>query len=332
MNVLVVGGAGFIGSHMVKMLLAKQQTVTTLDNLSGGYRDAVLGGDFVEGSLGDPSLLTALFALRRFDAVMHFASFIQVGESMREPGRYFQNNLANTLNLLDAMRAHGCRHLIFSSTAAIFGEPAYVPIDERHPQAPINPYGESKWMVERILHDYDAAYGIKSVCLRYFNASGADPEGLLGERHVPETHLVPLVLQAASGRSDAIRVFGNDYPTEDGTCIRDYIHVEDLCTAHWLALRQLQETDRSAAFNLGNGQGYSVRQVIETAREVTGRPIRVITEPRRHGDPARLVANARRAIAELGWQPRHAALATIIGHAWQWERKMASRDHRHREH
>ena len=321
MNVLVVGGAGYIGSHMVKMLLGEGQHVITLDNLSGGYRDAVLGGEFVEGTLADRALLNTLFALRKIDAVMHFASFIQVGKSMREPGMYYQNNLANTLNLLDAMRTHGCRRLIFSSTAAIFGEPSYVPIDEAHPQIPINPYGVSKWMVERILRDYDAAYGLQSVCLRYFNACGADPEGLLGERHVPETHLIPLVLQAASGRSEAIRVFGDDYPTEDGTCVRDYVHVEDLCSAHWLALNALQNAGKSAVFNLGNGQGYSVQQVIETAREVTGRPIRVIREARRPGDPARLVADSRRAVELLGWQPRHAALDTIIEHAWQWEQK-----------
>lgn len=322
MNVLVVGGAGYIGSHMVKMLLGKRQNVITLDNLSGGYRDAVLGGEFVEGSLADRGLLHSLFALRKIDAVMHFASFIQVGESMREPGPYYQNNLANTLNLLDAMRSHGCKRLIFSSTAAIFGEPAYVPIDEEHPQVPINPYGVSKWMVERILRDYDAAYGLKSVCLRYFNACGADPEGLLGERHVPETHLIPLVLQAASGRSEAIRIFGDDYQTEDGTCVRDYVHVEDLCSAHWLALNVLQETGYSAAFNLGNGLGYSVRQVIDTAREVTGRPIKVIREPRRSGDPARLVADSTLAVDVLGWQPRYADLHTIIEHAWQWEQKI----------
>lgn len=322
MNVLVVGGAGYIGSHMVKMLLGERQHVITLDNLSGGYRDAVLGGEFVEGSLADRGLLHSLFALRRIDAVMHFASFIQVGESMREPALYYQNNLANSLNLLDAMRSHGCNRLIFSSTAAIFGEPDYVPIDEAHPQLPINPYGVSKWMVERILRDYDSAYGLKSVCLRYFNACGADPEGLLGERHVPETHLIPLVLQAASGRVDAIRIFGDDYPTPDGTCVRDYVHVEDLCSAHWLALNALQKSSRSAAFNLGNGQGYSVRQVIDTAHEVTGRPIEVIVEPRRSGDPARLVADARHAVDRLNWKPQHADLQTIIEHAWQWEQKM----------
>ncbi len=321
MNILVVGGAGYIGSHMVKMLLGERQNVITLDNLSGGYRDAVLGGEFVEGSLADRALLNSLFALRKIDAVMHFASFIQVGESMREPGMYYRNNLANTLNLLDAMRTHGCRHLIFSSTAAIFGEPSYVPIDEAHPQAPINPYGVSKWMVERILRDYDTAYGLKSVCLRYFNACGADPDGLLGERHIPETHLIPLVLQAASGRAEAIRVFGTDYPTEDGTCLRDYVHVEDLCCAHWLALNWLRGSGRSDAFNLGNGHGYSVQQVINTAREVTGRAIKVIHEARRSGDPARLVADSRLAIDVLGWQPRHARLETIIRHAWNWEQK-----------
>ena len=319
MKILVVGGAGYIGSHMVWMLAQQGHQVTTLDDLSGGYRDAVIAGDFVYGSLADLLLLDQLFASRPFDAVMHFASFIQVGESVREPSKYYRNNVINTQNLLDAMIRHGVNHFIFSSTAAIFGEPRYTPIDEAHPKEPINPYGRSKWMVEQMLQDYDLAYGLKSVCLRYFNAAGAHPDGLLGERHVPETHLIPLVLQAASGKRDAITVFGRDYDTPDGTCIRDYIHIMDLCDAHLRALNYLAEGNESAAFNLGNGSGYSVQQVIDSARRVTGREIRIIDGGRRAGDPAILVADASLARATLGWQPRYPELDTLIAHAWLWE-------------
>ena len=238
MNVLVVGGAGYIGSHMVKLLGQQGYSVTTLDDLSSGHRDAVLCGEFIQGNFGDRAVLDSVLS-RGFDAVMHFASFIQVGESVQHPDKYYRNNLTYTLGLLDAMRAHGVNKLIFSSTAATFGEPQYTPIDERHPQQPINPYGRSKLMVEQALADYNQAYGFKSVCLRYFNAAGADPEGCLGERHDPETHLIPLVLQVASGRRPSISIFGDDYDTPDGTCIRDYIHIQDLCSAHWLALLSL---------------------------------------------------------------------------------------------
>jgi UDP-glucose 4-epimerase len=253
---------------------------------------------------------------------MHFASCIQVGESLLKPDLYYRNNFCNTLNLLDAMVAHGVKHFIFSSTAAVFGEPDYVPIDEAHPARPINPYGISKWMVERALADYDRAFGLKSVCLRYFNAAGADPEGELGERHEPETHLIPLVLQAASGRRPEIAVFGRDYDTPDGTCIRDYVHVMDLCQAHLLALDALGIGGESDAFNLGNGSGFSVQQVIDAARRVTGRNIAVREAPRRPGDPARLVANSERAKRVLGWQPQYADLDVIVEHAWAWERKL----------
>ncbi|AHB75670.1 MULTISPECIES: UDP-glucose 4-epimerase GalE [Pandoraea] len=321
MNVLVVGGAGYIGSHMVKMLGQRGCNVTTLDDLSSGHRDAVLTGDFVQGNCGDQQTLDALLS-RGFDAVMHFASFIQVGESVQYPQKYYQNNFANTLALLNAMRAHGVKRFIFSSTAATFGEPQYTPIDERHPQQPINPYGRTKLMVEQLLADYDKAYGMKAVCLRYFNAAGADPEGQLGERHDPETHLIPLVLQAASGRRANISVFGRDYDTPDGTCIRDYIHIEDLCSAHWLGLLSLMDGANSQAYNLGNGSGFSVQEVIDTAERVTGRKISVANGPRREGDPARLVADSRRAREALGWQPRFAELATIIEHAWRWENRL----------
>lgn len=317
-KVLVVGGAGYIGSHMVKMLGRQGCDVTTLDDLSSGHRDAVLCGDFVQGDMGDRGVLDAVLA-RGFDAVMHFASFIQVGESVQQPAKYYQNNVVNTLGLLDAMRSHGVGRFIFSSTAATFGEPQYSPIDERHPQQPINPYGRTKLMVEQVLADYERAYGLRSVCLRYFNAAGADPEGQLGERHEPETHLIPLVLQAASGRRPHIGVFGRDYDTPDGTCVRDYIHIEDLCSAHGLALQSLMGGAGSQAYNLGNGQGFSVQEVIDTAQQVTGCPIAVVNGPRRAGDPARLVADASLIREKLGWQPRYADLATIVEHAWRWE-------------
>ena len=318
MKVLVVGGAGYIGSHMVKRLGQLGCQVTTLDDLSSGHRDAVLNGDFVQGSIADADLLDRLLG-RGFDAVMHFASFIQVGESVQQPAKYYQNNVVNTLNLLEVMRAHGVQKFIFSSTAATFGEPQYTPIDERHPQQPINPYGRSKRMIEEVLADYDAAYGLKSVCLRYFNAAGADPEGQLGERHEPETHLIPLVLQAASGRRPHISLFGREYDTPDGTCIRDYVHIADLCEAHWLAMQSLTNGGPSQAYNLGNGNGFSVQEVIDTAEAVTGRKIAVVNAPRREGDPARLVADATLARKQLGWQPHYADLATIIEHAWKWE-------------
>lgn len=324
MHVLVVGGAGYIGSHMVKWLCQRGFEVTVLDNLCNGYRDAVKGGRFVYGDLGERAALDEAFGRVRIDGVMHFASYIQVGESVQEPAKYYLNNVGKTQQLLDAMRAYRVEHFIFSSTAAIFGEPERVPIDESHPKQPINPYGRSKWMVEQMLQDYDAAYGLKSVCLRYFNAAGADPDGELGERHQPETHLIPLVLQAATGRRSHITVFGTDYDTPDGTCIRDYIHVDDLCQAHGLALQRLWAGGASTAYNLGNGNGFSVREVIETAEAVVGHPIPVQYGVRRSGDPARLVADARRARTELGWEPQYADLATIIAHAWQWETRAAA--------
>jgi len=320
MNILVVGGAGYIGSHMVKLLGQRGCAVTTLDDLSSGHRDAVLTGDFVQGDMADTELLRGLFAARKFDAVMHFASFIEVGESVREPAKYYRNNVANTLALLAAMREAGVDRFIFSSTAAIFGTPQYVPIDERHPRAPINPYGRTKNMVEDVLSDYERAYGLRSVCLRYFNAAGADPEGKLGERHDPESHLIPLALQAASGRRAGLSVYGTDYNTPDGTCIRDYVHVSDLCEAHWLALESLRDGASSQAYNLGNGNGFSVLEVIETAKKVTGVDFAVKHEARRAGDPPRLVADSSAIKAKLGWSPRYADLDTIIAHAWAFER------------
>jgi UDP-glucose 4-epimerase len=321
-NVLVVGGAGYIGSHMVKRLQRDNYSVTTLDDFSTGYRDAIIGGKLVEGSLADAALLDRLFAENRFDAVLHFASFIQVGESVAQPAKYYANNLVNTLNLLNAMLKHKVSRFVFSSTAAIFGEPQYVPVDEKHPVAPINPYGASKAMVEQVLRDYDKAYGMKSICLRYFNACGADPEGELGERHDPETHLIPLALQAVSGRRGPLTVFGRDYDTPDGTCIRDYVHVADLCDAHVKALEWLNSGGASAAFNLGNGAGFSVAEVVEAVARVTGKPVPVIEGSRRAGDPARLVADSNLARQSLGWKPQYGDLDTIISHAWIWEKKM----------
>lgn len=321
MKVLVVGGAGYIGSHMVKMLLAEKHEVVTFDNLSSGYRDAVLGGEFILGDLADSILLDEVFKKYQPEAVMHFASFIQVGESVLRPDIYYRNNFSNTLNLLDVMVANGVKHFIFSSTAAIFGEPEYIPIDENHPTKPINPYGHSKRMVEQVLTDYDMAFGLKSVCLRYFNAAGADPEGFLGERHEPETHLIPLVLQAASGRKSEILLFGRNHDTPDGTCIRDYIHVFDLCTAHLLALQHILDGGASERFNLGNGTGFSVQQVIDTVEKVTNRKVNVINKPKRAGDPARLIADPTRATFHLGWKPKF-TLEMIISHAWNWELKL----------
>ncbi|HSX88755.1 MAG TPA: UDP-glucose 4-epimerase GalE [Pseudomonas sp.] len=321
MKVLVVGGAGYIGSHMVKHLLGAGHEVVVADNFSSGHRAALLGCPLAELDIADATALDALFANQRFDVVFHFASFIQVGESVIEPGKYYANNLAATLTLLQAMVRAQIKHFIFSSTAAVYGDPAYAPIDEEHPKAAINPYGRSKWMVEQMLEDFDHAYGLKSVRLRYFNAAGADPDGQLGERHEPETHLIPLILQAAAGRRPTITVFGRDYDTPDGTCIRDYIHVADLAQAHALALDYLIEGGPSTAFNLGNGQGFSVQEVIDAARRVTDRAIAISEAPRRAGDPPRLVADASRARAMLGWQPRFAALEQIIAHAWAWEQK-----------
>jgi UDP-glucose 4-epimerase len=320
-TILVVGGAGYIGSHMVKMLLNLGCKVVVLDNLSTGYRDAVLGGDFVFGDLADSNCLDYVFRGYQFDAVIHFASLIQVGESVRKPDIYYQNNLVCSLNLINAMLRHKVKYLLFSSSAAIFGNPQRIPIDEQQPKNPINPYGLSKWMVEQILADYARAYDIHTVCLRYFNAAGADPEGQLGERHEPETHLIPLVLRVAKQQLEYINIFGDDYDTPDGTCIRDYIHINDLCQAHWLALQYAWHNQQSAAYNLGNGEGFSVREVIDVAQQVTGLSIPVIVSERRAGDPDRLVADASLARQKLGWQPQYPDLNTIISHAWNWENK-----------
>lgn len=327
-KLLVVGGCGYIGSHMVKCLLGAGHQVVVLDDLSSGFADALLGGSLVVGDCADRALLDELFAAHAFDGVLHFASFIQVGESMAEPAKYYRNNVAKTLTLLEAMRAHGVKHLIFSSTAAVFGNPEYTPIDEQHVLAPINPYGWTKRMVEQMLADFEQAYGLRWAALRYFNAAGADPQGRIGERHDPETHLIPLALQAVSGRGKALKIFGRDYATPDGTCIRDYVHVDDLASAHLLALEHLWRGGASGAFNLGNGQGFSVQEVLDAVAEATGREVPHEDAPRRAGDPARLVADSARARGVLGWQPRFAELRTIVEHAWAWEQRMVAASNR----
>lgn len=320
-NILVVGGAGYIGSHMVWLLGEKGVKTTALDNLSSGHRDSVLSGDFIHGDISDRLLLDNIFRTIKIDVVMHFASFIQVGESVSDPAKYYQNNVTNTLNLLNSMHAHGVKKFIFSSTAAIFGEPEQLLIDESHPKKPINPYGRTKLIIEDALTDYDHAYGIKSVCLRYFNAAGAHPDSILGERHDPETHLIPLILQAAQGKRHNITVFGHDYETSDGTCIRDYIHVLDLAEAHWLAVKYLLGGGESQAFNLGNGNGYSVQEVINAASQVTGIEIPVLRGARRQGDPARLVADSTAIKSLLGWQPKYSEIHEIIKDAWKFHSK-----------
>lgn len=320
-SILVTGGAGYIGSHMTRMLAASGLQPVVVDDLSSGRRKAVGHAPLHVGDCGDPDFIGRVIDATRPAAVMHFAGSIQVGESVRNPALYYRNNLVATQALLDAMVGRGIPRLVFSSTAAIFGAPVRIPIDEDHPKAPINPYGRGKWMVEQILEDYDRAYGLKSACLRYFNAAGADPGAGVGECHEPETHLIPLVLQVCSGRRRQVAVYGDDYDTPDGTCIRDYIHVQDLCQAHLLALRGLLSGGGSGRYNLGNGRGSSVLEVIEAARRVTGHAIPVTVEHRRPGDPPRLVADATLAREALGWTPRYADLDTIISHAWEWERR-----------
>lgn len=321
--VIVAGGAGYIGSHMVRMLRDGGFSPVVVDNLSTGHADAVQGAPLRVGDIGDRDFMASVFHEFRPACVMHFAASSLVGESVQMPGKYWRNNLVQSLSLLDAMVGHGIRQFIFSSTAAVYGNPVEVPIPERHPTNPINPYGHSKLAVEHLLQDYDAAHGLRSITLRYFNAAGAQPDGSLGERHDPETHLIPLVLQVASGRRPQIARYGSRHGTPDGSCIRDYIHVQDLCEAHLLALRALQAGAATTVFNLGNGTGHSVNEVIDAARRVTGHPIPLRDDPPRAGDPPVLVADAARARVELGWTPRHADIDTIIAHAWQWEQRMA---------
>jgi UDP-glucose 4-epimerase len=317
MAILVTGGAGYIGSVTTDLLRSRGEQVVVLDNLSRGHRAAVPGNvPFYEGNVGDRELVTRIAREHSIEACVHFAAFAYVGESVEEPVLYYENNVEQSIRLLGALVAAGVRRIVFSSTCATYGEPQRIPIDEAHPQRPTNPYGWSKLFIERIMADYDYAYNLKFVALRYFNASGATKE--LGEYHEPETHLIPLVLKAAQGAIEYVSVFGSDYPTADGTCVRDYIHVSDLADAHVLALDHLRSGGKSTAINLGNGQGYSVLEVIETARTVTGRQINVQMKPRRPGDPSHLVADSKLAREVLGWQPRFADLKTIISSAWSW--------------
>lgn len=317
--ILVTGGAGYIGSHYILYERQRGTDALVLDNMVYGHREAVLDAPIVDGSVGDRALLDRLFTEHSIDAVVHFAAFAYVGESVTDPGKYYRNNVASTLTLLEAMRDHGIRRFVFSSSCATYGDPQYVPMDEAHPQNPINPYGESKFICEKMLRAFDHAHGIKFVSLRYFNASGADPEGRIGESHDPETHLIPLILQVAKGVRDSVTIFGTDYDTPDGTCIRDYVHILDLAQAHSLALDHLRTGGESRFFNLGSEHGYSVREVVDLCERVTGRSVLALEGPRRPGDPPRLVASAAKARAELAWKPVHPLLEDTIRTAWRWE-------------
>ena len=313
MKIFIIGGAGYIGSHMVKIAHQAGHDVITIDNLSTGYQDAVLYGEFEFSDILDTGKLDKLFKKHKPDSVMHFSAHSLVGESITDPFKYYNNNVSGTLSLLKAMIDNGCKKLIFSSSAAIFGNPEYIPINEDHPKKPINPYGKSKLMVEEILKDFDSAYGLKYISFRYFNAAGHDPDGKLSERHDPETHLLPIIMQAANGQRDFISIFGNDYNTNDGTCVRDYIHVNDLANAHLKGLDYLNKnTSYSAEFNLGNGNGFSVKEVIQKVKDITGKNFRVLEEGRRDGDPSTLVASDDKAQKMLELNTSFSSLEKII--------------------
>jgi len=319
MNILVIGGAGYIGSHMVQRLLDTGYRVVILDNLSSGHIDALAGGEFVHGDLANRALLDAVFSTHRFDCVFHFACHSLVGDSIRDPALYYSNNLSSTINLLQAMSRHKARHLVLASSAAIFGESCAMFIDERHPIQPTNPYGRSIWMIEQMLADFDGAYGIKSTALRYFNVAGVHPSGKLGERHTPETHLIPRLLQAVTGRLSRIEIYGRDYGTPDGTPVRDYIHVMDICEANLLAMRRLLSGGKTGAYNIGSSQGASVLEVVAAVERITGKRLTIHQGVRRLGDPSRVVANAELARTDLAWRCRY-SLNTIIEDAWRWEK------------
>jgi len=320
--ILIVGGAGYIGSHINKELTKEGFETVVFDNLYSGKKELVKWGEFFEGDLAKIEDIRSVFKKYPVEAVLHFAAYKAVGESVTDPQKYYKNNVAGTLNLFEVMKENGVNKFIFSSSAATFGEPKYIPIDEKHPQNPINPYGETKLMVEHIMRDYDKAYGMKYVALRYFNACGADPEADVGEWPGSSSNLIPLVLDAAIGRREDIRIFGTDYETPDGTCIRDYIHVTDLASAHVLALKYLLDGKGSQCFNLGNGKGFSVREVIEAAKKVTGIDFKVVEVERRAGDPPELVADSKLARQVLGWEPKYADLETIVSSAWKWHQKV----------
>ncbi len=319
MRILVTGGAGYIGSHTVKLLSARGHDVTVYDNLSAGHRKAVPADRLVVGDLRDVDHLDHVLVVNRIEAVVHFAASCYVGESVTDPAKYYLNNLANSINLLERCRRHGVSRFVFSSTCATYGVPTAVPITEAEKQLPINPYGNTKLAFERMLADYAPAYGIGYAALRYFNAAGAAADGSIGEDHDPETHLIPIVLQAALGRRPHVEIYGTDYPTPDGTCVRDYIHVDDLAEAHRLALEKLQP-GQGVQFNVGIGRGYSVREVVRTAEEVTGKKIAVTEGPRRPGDPPALVAASDKIRRELGWSPKYTELRPIVESAWNWHR------------
>lgn len=321
MAVLVCGGAGYIGSHINKALYAEGYKTVVFDNLSCGHREAVKWGTFVQGDLANFSDLESVFQRYKIDAVFHLAAFAYVGESVNAPEKYYYNNVVNTLNLLRVMRKYGCDKILFSSTCAIYGEPECIPITEDMPQRPINPYGATKFMVERIFQDYAIAYGLKYVTLRYFNAAGADPGCEIGESHDPETHIIPLLLDAAGGQRPDIMIFGTDYDTFDGSCIRDYIHVADLAGAHILALQYLEQGGESGFFNLGNEKGTSVLELVDSVKRVTGRTFPVVPAGRRAGDPAKLVGSGRKAQSILGWKPIYPDIDTIVLHAWNWHER-----------
>ena len=316
-KVLIVGGAGYIGSHVNKKLSEAGFETIVFDNFSKGHKEFVKWGELFEGDLANKKDLEKVFAQHKIDVVMHFAAFIEVGESVIDPQKYYLNNLRNTLNLLEIMMSSGVNKLIFSSTAAVYGDPNYLPIDEKHPKRAVNPYGWAKIMVEQILEDYSSAYDFDYVALRYFNASGADLETDLGEWHEPESHLIPLVFDAVSGKRENIKIFGSDWPTDDGTCVRDYIHVLDLTKAHILAMNYLLDGGKSDVFNLGNGKGYSVRQVIEMVKKVTGKEFSVIESERRFGDAAMTIASSQKIEKRLGWKPEY-NLEQIVESAWKW--------------
>ncbi len=317
-NILVTGGAGYIGSHACKLLKAAGYTPVTYDNLSTGWEDAVRFGPFEKGDLNDRARLDQIFAAYQPSAIMHFAALSQVGESIREPGLYWHNNVSGSLNLFQAAVQAGCLNVVFSSTCATYGDQDNVVLDEACEQHPINAYGASKRAIEDILRDFETAYGMRHVIFRYFNVAGADPDAEIGEFHRPETHLVPLMLDAADGKRDALTIFGTDYDTADGTCIRDYVHVMDLVDAHLLGLRWLEDSKDSRVFNLGSGTGFSVRDVINQSGRVTNREVPVVEGPRRPGDSTKLVSGSTRAETELGWQPNRSTLEQMIGDAWRW--------------
>jgi UDP-glucose 4-epimerase len=321
-KVLITGGCGYVGSHVNKLLSEKGYQTVVVDNLVHGHKEFAKWGKFVEMDLCDRAGLDKLFAEQKFDAVLHFAGYIAVGESVKDPASYYRNNVIASLNLLEAMRLGKVGAIIFSSTAAVYGEPVQIPLTEDHPLNPINPYGRNKLFIEQALADFSEAYGLRWTALRYFNAAGACPDSGIGEWHQPETHLIPLVLDAALGLRPSVLVYGFDYDTPDGTCIRDYIHVDDLAQAHLLALEYLDRGGDSDCFNLGNGKGFSVSEVIETAREVTGREIKVEMVGRREGDPPRLIASSEKAKRVLKWGPKYQDLKNIIETAWDWHRDM----------